>query len=138
MADLRTPREQHDPGGIEAIAPQVHDPRQHLEPIHARLPSFARLHADAGAMPGDFDVARNGREQDLARQTARPAAAAAGHLVDHFVELNDEVAIEFGDDSAGFRLDVDDFRRRGVGRPARRLTQTRARAPRKQRGEQAR
>jgi hypothetical protein len=62
----------------------------------------------------------------LLRETASHSSATTLHFVNRFVELNDDIALQVGDDGAGVRLDRDDFGRRDVGRPAWRVADTRA------------
>ena len=52
--------------GLGRVAPQIHDPGEHLQVIHAiRLPSFIWFDVNFVAVPGDVDISRDGREDDL-------------------------------------------------------------------------
>src|SRR5437764_13432736 len=125
---------------LQDVAPQVDDAGEQLEVIHTvRLPPFGWLHMDRAAVPRHVHVARDRREHDLACEPVHrgrsPSAAApsttrstAWHLVDHFVELDDSVALEAGEHCPGLGNEPHHLGRRLVGRPARRWALVGARA----------
>src|SRR5207247_2348060 len=143
---------------LQDVAPQVDDAGEQLEVIHAvRLPPFGGLHVDGAAVPRHVHVARDRREHDLAREPvhrrrsppppppppppapppplrpppATPSStprAAARHLIDHLVELEDGVALEAREHRPRLGDDAHHLGRRLVGRAARRWALVGARA----------
>ncbi len=122
-------RKDHRAAGLQDVAPQVGDARQQLQAIDpARLPPLGRFDVNRRAMPGDLHVARHRRQDDLLADPGDGAsAAAARHLVDHLVELDDRVALPVGDHGARFGPDRHHLGRGGVRRAPRRLADVGAR-----------